>query len=100
MNGSFCGPLGFAFNLEELDLTGDVNIGDDGISLLSKGDVKDEKGHSTLVGLQKLKILKLSGLPKLTDHTLLKLVSISQVMEHIELTKCEGLTEYSINQII
>ena len=100
MNGSFCGALGFAFNLEELDLTGNVNVGDDGLSLLTKGDVKDEKGHSTFVGLQKLRILKLSGLSKMTDHTLLKIVNTSHAVEHIELTKCEGLTEYSISQII
>jgi hypothetical protein len=42
MNGSFCQPLAFAFLLEELDLTGNVNVGDEGLSLLPKGDVKNE----------------------------------------------------------
>ena len=30
----------------------------------------------------------------------MKLCSSSHVMEHLELTKCEGLTEYSIDNII
>lgn len=44
--------------------------------------------------------MKLSGIVKLTDHTLIKLVNTSHVLEHLELTKCEALTEYSIDQII
>ena len=36
----------------------------------------------------------------MTDHSIMKLCSASQVIEHLELTKCEGLTEYSIDQII
>ena len=42
MNSAFCGSLSHAFHLEELDLTGDVNIGDEGIAALSKGDIKTE----------------------------------------------------------
>jgi hypothetical protein len=32
MTGAFCSALSKAFHLEELDLTGDCNVGDDGIS--------------------------------------------------------------------
>lgn len=42
MTGAFCGPLSFCFHLEELDLTGDINVGDDGLSHLPKGDIKNE----------------------------------------------------------
>mmetsp|Transcript_14781 Transcript_14781/g.14381 ORF Transcript_14781/g.14381 Transcript_14781/m.14381 type:complete len:87 (+) Transcript_14781:1373-1633(+) len=46
MNGSFCVPLSFAFELEELDLTGTKNVGDEGIGALLKGDIKVEGGMS------------------------------------------------------
>ena len=50
--------------------------------------------------MQKLRILKLSGLNKITDHPLLKLTQSSRVLEHLEVCKCELLTEYSIENII
>jgi hypothetical protein len=31
MTGAFCGPLSMAFELEELDFSGNTHIGDDGI---------------------------------------------------------------------
>lgn len=31
MNSSFCYALSHCFELEEIDLTGDINVGDDGI---------------------------------------------------------------------
>ena len=39
MNSGFCNTLSHAFHLEELDLTGDLHIGDEGISALSKGAI-------------------------------------------------------------
>jgi hypothetical protein len=53
-----------------------------------------------LIGLPKLRVIKLSGLVKLGDHTLMKLTSTSKVIEHLELTKCELLTEYSLENIL
>ncbi|CDW83748.1 UNKNOWN [Stylonychia lemnae] len=100
LQGAFCQSLAFAFHLEELDLTGDINIGDESIAQLAKGDIKLESGQSQVIGLQKLKILKFSGIARLSDHTLIKVCNNSHVLEHIELTKCEGLTEYSIDHII
>jgi hypothetical protein len=100
MNGVFCHSLSFCFELEELDLTGDKHVGDEGIGLLSKGDVKLEGGLSQVIGLKKLRILKLSGLAKVSDHPLLKLCTSSMVLEHVELTKCEGVTEYCIDMMI
>lgn len=88
-------------NLEELDFTGDTNIGDEGLLLLAKGEIKQEGGApSIIVGLQKLRILKLNGLVKISDHQLLKVCLSSHVLEHLELTKCENLTEYSIDMLI
>jgi len=101
MNGTFCGALSLAFELEEVDLTGDSSIGDEGLSILPKGELKNEETRSSeLIGLPKLKVIKLGGLVKITDHAVMKLVATSKHIEHIELTKCEALTEYSIDHII
>lgn len=100
MNSGFCVALSHAFHLEEIDLTGDVHVGDDGLSALSKGDIKLENNQSQVIGLLKLRIAKFSGLTKMADHSIMKLCSTSLALEHLELTKCEGLTEYSIDHII
>jgi len=76
-------------------------MGDDGINLLPKGEVKNEELRvMEVIGLPRLRILKLAGLVKITDHPLLKLAQTSKVLEHIELTNCALLTEYSIDNII
>jgi hypothetical protein len=76
-------------------------VGDDGINLLPKGEVKNEELRiMEVIGLPRLRILKLSGLVKITDHPLLKLSQTSKVLEHLELTNCALLTEYSIDNII
>jgi hypothetical protein len=40
LTGAFCGVLAQCFHLEELDLAGDVNIGDDGIQMLPRGEIR------------------------------------------------------------
>lgn len=45
MNSGICNAIMNCFNLEELDLTGDVNIQDDGILHLTKGEIRDESGQ-------------------------------------------------------
>lgn len=47
-----------------------------------------------------MRIIKLNGLAKMTDHSVMKLCHASNVLEHLELTKCESITEYSIDTII
>jgi len=44
MNGAFCNALAFCFGLEEIDISGDKNVGDEGLSALYKGDIKIEGG--------------------------------------------------------
>lgn len=36
----------------------------------------------------------------MTDHGIMKLCQTTRVLEYLELTKCEALTEYSIDNII
>ena len=52
MRGLFCAALSHAFELEELDFTGDNNVGDEGINFLTKGEIKVEgQQHPQIVGL-------------------------------------------------
>lgn len=70
--GPFCQAISKCFNLVSLDLTGDVNIDDNSINSLTRGDMMiDEK--MTVIGLKNLEEVKLNGLAKLFDVTLLKL---------------------------
>jgi len=99
--GALCQVISMCFNLEELDLTGCSSVGDEGINALPKGEVKNEELRvMELIGLHKLRILKLGGLFKITDHPILKLTATSRVLETLELTNCALLTEYSIENII
>ena len=101
MTGGFCVPLSHAFALEELDISGCTMLDDISVLQLPKGEIKDHHGKVVeVVGLQHLRIVKLCGLAKLTDHSVIKLCASSKVLEHLELTKCELLTEYSIDNIL
>jgi hypothetical protein len=101
MTGAFCHSLAHCFELEELDLSSDPHIDDNSILMLPKGEIKDEHGKVVeVVGLPKLRLIKLNGLVKVTDHSIMKLFPTTKVLEHFELTKCELLTEYSIEAVI
>lgn len=50
--------------------------------------------------MKNLRIIKLNGLSKMSDHSLSKLAASSEVLEHLELTRCESLSDYSIGTII
>ncbi len=43
ITGALCVTLAYAFELQELDLTGCSNIGDDGIAALPKGEIRNEE---------------------------------------------------------
>lgn len=86
----FCNTLAHCFELEELDLSGDALLDDNSIMLLPKGEIKDSHGKTVeVVGLQKLRLIKLNGLVKITDHSLMKFTATTKVLEHLELTRCE-----------
>lgn len=97
----FCNTLAHCFELEEIDLTGDTMLDDNSVMLLPRGELKDHHGKTIeVVGLQKLRLAKLNGLIKITDHSVIKLAATSKVLEHLELTRCELLTEYAIESVI
>lgn len=83
------------FGLQSLDFSGSINIDDAGMMLLPKGSVKQEEA-TVVVGLKKLKYIKLNGLVKITDHPLMKLCEQAPELESLEISKCEGITEFAI----
>lgn len=101
MTGAMCHPISHAFELQELDLTGNSNVSDDGVIQLVKGERRNEELRiNEVIGLPRLRVLKLGGISKMTDTPAIKLAQTSKVLEHLELTKCELLTEYSLENII
>ena len=41
----------------------------------------------------------MSNLPKITDFSIVSLVKLAPNIEHLELTRCETLTDYSLKQV-
>jgi hypothetical protein len=67
--------------------------------ILPKGDAKFED-QTVVVGLKRLRIIRLNGLSKITDHPLLKLCEQAPDLEQLEVSRCETLTDFSIQSII
>ena len=53
-----------------------------------------------VIGLQNLRIVKLNGLSKITNNSLIALCKGLQFLEHLELARCDSITEFSVNTII
>lgn len=100
LDSKFIASLAYAFKLEELDLSGCTNLPDDGFHLMCKGVVKNEDDQEIYPGFDYLRTLKLNGVKNLTDHNLLKICAMAKCLSHLEITKCESLTEYSIEMIV
>ena len=63
MTGAMCLPISHAFELQELDLTGNSNVADDGVTQLAKGERRNEELRvNEIIGLPRLRVLKLGGL--------------------------------------
>ena len=90
--------LGQCWNLELIDLTGSRAINDECGKLITAGEITYEK-QTFKPGLQYMKTLKICG-AELTDITLIQITKIMPELEHLELTKCEKLTEFSLNSCL
>lgn len=86
------------FELEFLDMTGVKTIGDDGLTHLASGSIIVEE-KPVVIGLKKLKILKLNSLDMINDGSLVRLLKLSDSVTHLEVSSCTGLTEYFFMQI-
>jgi len=82
-----------------LDLTGDVNLDDNSIGQLARGDMLIEE-KMQVIGLKNLEEVKLNGLAKMYDMSVVKICQQSAVIRHVELSRCISLTDYSIKMII
>lgn len=77
MNNKLLEKLAVCWNLENLDLTGCVNLDDQGFVMLSKGEAHLRTGlPPTLPGLIKLITCKL-GNTKITDFGLVSLIKVT-----------------------
>ena len=67
--------------------------------MLYKGDIRQDE-QNIVIGLRRLKVLKLNGLSKITDHPLSKIVETSEYLEHLEVARCEALTGNAMKILI
>ena len=93
-NSSFFETLGHCYNLESLDVTGSNDINDDGGRALTNAQVA--VGNETVKpGLQYCITLKISG-SSISDATLPLITKAMPNLEHVEIAKCEGVSEFGI----
>lgn len=95
----FFESLGQCVNLESLDLTGCYNIDDMMWMNFDKGSTIKIAEVDTKPGLQEFHTAKFCGL-KIADNTLMNFCKVAPNMEHLEITKCEGVTEFGIKQVL
>jgi len=97
VNDKACVSLANCSYLKALDLTGCKNIGDEGIQIIHQGPKENE---NPTIGLQSLKTLKLNGLERMSDLSLMKLCGTSNKIESLELARCVNLSEYGIGMVL
>ena len=90
--------LAICWNLQSLDVSGCVNIEDAAFGLLAKGEIQI-KSASTQPGLIKLHTVKIAQL-SITDFSITNLVKVAPNIEHLELTGCSTLTDYSLKTVL
>jgi len=97
VTGEVCKSIAKWFELQILDLTGWSIIGDDGIGNLASGSIIVEEKNK-LIGLKNLKILKISS-TAINDSSIIRLLKISDLIIHLEVSSCQNLTEYFFSQV-
>ena len=90
--------LGYCFNLETLDLIGSKGIDEDGARKICAATVS--AGNETIQpGLQMLHTLKVSG-STIGPVGMPLIIKAMPNLEHLEVAKCESVTEHDIKQIV
>ena len=97
-NSSFMEALGYCFNLETLDLAGSNDISDDGFNKLFKAQIT-VGSESVKPGLKFLHTLKLSG-SGIGEAVIPNLIKTIPNLEHLEIIKCEQITEHGLSKLI
>lgn len=101
MRGDFFISLAHCYNLETLDVSGGLNIDDAALNFMEKcKPTREEKvpacGQHFFPYLHTVKFAQL----QITDHCLFTLCKIAPNIEHLELTKCDKLTEQGVLQTL
>ena len=65
---------------------------------LASGSIPGEE-RPIVVGLKKLKILKLNSLDLINDGSLIRLIKMSDEITHLEISTCSNLSEYFFSQL-
>ena len=88
-------------NLKVLDLTGCKGIDEMGMQNMIKGYLpqKDTAEKLTIVGLQQLEQLKLNNLDKIYDSSVVNIMRNCPMLTHLELNKCENMTDFLFEAI-
>ncbi|EGR27769.1 hypothetical protein IMG5_189420 [Ichthyophthirius multifiliis] len=96
INKNIMDKIGNCRKLQQLVLTGSINIDDNGIYGLISGQQNVKK----IPIFQHLQILKLGGLKHLTNGSLIKLFQITPNLQFLELNNLESITQECINSLI
>ena len=91
-----CKEIAHCDRLLRLDMSGCVNMRDEGLCYLSKGLGKQEK----VCGLPRLMVLKLNGLVEMGDQPLMQAADTFTRVEVLELARCEKVTETSVEKVL
>ena len=97
-NSKFFETLGFCFNLETLDVSGSNGMDDDGVRMIFNAEVKSGI-ESVKPGLQQCHTLKIGG-ATISDATIPSLLKVMPNLEHVELIKCEGISDFGFQQFL
>jgi len=74
-----------------------LHIDDQAFVFLQKAEVVMNEGEKAVnLSLTKLKMAKI-GMCNLTDYGLVTLCKVAPNIEHLEINRLDGLTEYSLN---
>ena len=89
--------LGYCTKLQHLDLTGSNGIGDEVVRQIP---TEVQKGDTiTKLGYPYLTILKL-GQTNIPDISLIQMTKNAPNLEHLEIQKCERITEFGIKSVL
>jgi hypothetical protein len=97
-HADFGKALAYCFNLQVLDMAGCSAIQDDFFNNLASAEVVIDD-VKTKPGLAYLHTVKLNFCKLITDMSLKKVLEISPELENLELTACENLSEYQLEQM-
>ena len=96
----FFESLGMAVNLETLDLTGCYAIDDAMAQSFDKGQAQAKANEDgSKPGLQECHTVKFCGLG-ISDITLMNFAKAAPAIAHLEITKCEKVTDFGLKSIL